>query len=215
MVRTVSASVFSVGKVICQRDISVPAGHEVFFPGFVPDADFKGPALCEPLLEVPGLELVPSMVQVKGQSVPCIVSNITTEPVTIPKRSEIGRLEVGVAEFPVPSGESDREWREKIDLTDTDLSDEQKEQVKKLLSKYNDMFDGRLGFTSAVEHHIDTGDSQPIRSAPHHVPPFLEDKVRAEIQRLVDLGVLEGSNGYCSSPACFVAKKGWPCSYLC
>ncbi|XP_043206931.1 uncharacterized protein LOC122373168 [Amphibalanus amphitrite] len=207
MVRTISASVFSVGKVICQRDIAVPAGHEVFFPGFVPNVDFRGPALCEPLLEVPGLELVPSMVQVNGQSVPCIVRNITTEPVTIPKRAEIGRLEVGVAEFPVPSGDADPNWREKIDLSDTDLSKEQKEKVTELLTKYSDMFDGRLGFTSAVEHHIDTGDSPPIRSAPHRVPPFLEDKVRAEIQRLVDLGVLEESNGYWSSPACFVAKK--------
>ena len=147
------------------------------------------------------------MVQVKGQSIPCIVRNVTTEPVTIPKRSEIGRLEVGVAEFSVPSGESDPDWRDKINLSDTDLSDEQKEQVKTLLDKYSDMFDGRLGFTSAVEHDIDTGDSPPVRSAPHRVPPFLEEKVRAEIQRLVELGVLEESNGYWSSPTCFVAKK--------
>ena len=206
-VRTVSASIFSVGRVICQRDISVPAGHEVFFPGFVPNLEFRGPALCEPVLDIPGLQLVPSMVQVKGQSIPCIVKNVTTEPVTIPKRSEIGRLEVGVAEFPTQSGEPDPDWRDKINLADTDLSDEQKEQVKALLNKFSDMFDGRLGFTTAVEHQIDTGDSVPIRSAPHRVPPFLEDKVRAEIQRLVELGVLEESNGYWSSPACFIAKK--------
>ena len=57
MVRAVSAKVFSVGRVICQRDISVPAGHEAFFPGFVPNSEFRGPALCEPVLDVPGLEL--------------------------------------------------------------------------------------------------------------------------------------------------------------
>ena len=206
-VRAISASVFSVGRVISQRDLSIPAGHEVFFPGFVPTTDYSGPALCEPLLDIPGLELLPSMVQVKGQSIPCVVRNITTEPVTIPKRTELGRLEVGIAEFSSPSGESDPNWRDKIDLSDTELNDEQKEQVRELLSKYSDMFDGRLGFTSAVEHQIDTGDSPPIRSVPHRVPPFLEGKVRAEIQRLVDLGVLEESNGFWSSPACFVAKK--------
>ena len=206
-VRSISAAHFSVGKVLCQRDISVPAGHEMFFPGFVANTDFRGPVLCEPMLEVPGLEFLPAMVNVRGQSVPCIVRNITTEPITIPKRSEIGRLEVGVAEVSVPSGEIDSNWRDKINLSDTELNDEQKEKVKALLDKYSDMFDGRLGFTSVVEHSIDTGDSPPIRSVPHRVPPFLEDKVRAEIQRLVDLGVLEESNGYWSSPACFVAKK--------
>ena len=206
-VRTISASVFSVGKVICQRDISVPAGHEMFFPGFVVNAEVNGPVLCEPVLEVPGLEFLPSMVNIKGQSVPCIVRNITTEPITIPKRSEIGRLEVGVAEVSIPSGEIDPNWRDKLNLSDTDLNDDQKEQVRDLLNKYSDMFDGRLGFTSTVEHSIDTGDSPPIRSVPHRVPPFLEDKVRAEINRLVDLGVLEESNGYWSSPACFVVKK--------
>ena len=48
VVRTISASIFSVGEVICQRDISVPAGHEVFFPGFVPNTDFKGQPCASP-----------------------------------------------------------------------------------------------------------------------------------------------------------------------
>lgn len=207
-VRSISASCTSVGAVTVQRDIVVPPGRELLFPGFLRSQDFTGPALLVPTAELPGLEFVNSMVHIRGQSVPCVVRNVTTHPITIPKKSELGQLEVGVAECTsVPSGELDPDWLDKVDLSDANLTEEQAGKVKSLLTQYSEMFDGRLGFTKVVEHEVDTGDSPPVRSAPRRVPPFLEGKVKAELQRMVELGILEESDGFWSSPICVVAKR--------
>ncbi|MEM7032008.1 MAG: reverse transcriptase family protein, partial [Chloroflexota bacterium] len=156
-----------------------------------------------------GLEFVSSMVSVKGQSVPCILRNITTEPVTIPKRSEIAQLEVGVVESPLsPPREESSNWRDQLDLSSSELSESEKSAVLSLLSKYENMLDGSLGFTTLVEHHIDTGSSAPIRFSARRVPPFLQGKVKAELDRMVKAGILEENFGsYWGSPICIVHKK--------
>lgn len=163
--------------------------------------------MWEPTAEIPGLEFIPSMVNVKGQSVPCVVRNIAINPISIPKRLDSGQLEAGVAERPPAPKIRDREWMKNLDLTDSDISPEQKEQVKLLLLIYEHMLDGRLGFPTVVEHKIDTSGSPPMRSAARRIPQFMADKVKAELQKMVDLGMLEESNGYWGSPICVVAKR--------
>ena len=209
VVRSVSASVTSVGRVIFQHDLSVPPGHELVISGFVPNSDFRGLAMMEPSAEIEGLEFVPSLVTVSGQSVPCIIRNISANSVTIPKRSELGQLEVGVAECPLSNeGNSRRDWREQLDLSESELADQQRSAVTSLLDRYEDMFDGRLGFTSLVQHHIDTGDAPPTRSAARRIPPFLQEKVKAELDRMVKVGILEENFGSSwGAPICVVTKK--------
>ena len=209
VVRSVSASVVSVGRVILQTDVSVPPGHELVVSGFVPNSDFRGPALMEPNADIEGVELVPSFVSVSGQFVPCIVRNISSEPVTIHKRSELGQLEVGVAECPLSGeGSCTRNWREQLDLSQSELTDEQRSAVLSLLDQYEDVVDGRLGFTSLVQHHIDTGNAPPTRCAARRIPPFLQGKVKAELDRMVETGILEENFGSSwGSPICVVSKK--------
>ena len=209
VVRSISASVISVGRVIVQQDLSVPPGHELVISGFVPNSDFRGPAMMEPSADIEGLEFVPSLVSVSGQSVPCVVRNISSKPITIPKRSELGQLEVGVAECPLSDeGCSKPDWREQLDLSESELTDQQRSAVISLLARYEDMLDGRLGFTSLVQHHIDTGDAPPTRSAARRVPPFLQEKVKAELDRMVKAGILEENFGSSwGAPICVVTKK--------
>ena len=78
-VRSVSVSRTSVGTVAVQQDVVVPPGRELLFPGFLRSQDFTGPALLVPTADVPGLEFIPSMVHIRGQSVPCVVRNVTTQ----------------------------------------------------------------------------------------------------------------------------------------
>ena len=209
-VRSVSATVVSVGRVILQRDFAVPPGHELVISGFVPNADFHGPAMFEPSAAIEGLQFVPSMVTVSGQSVPCIVRNITTESVTIPKRFELGQLEVGVAEHPLlQESVSKPGWCEQLhnQLSNTELSESEKEQVLLLFSKYKDSIDGHLGFTPLIQHHMDMTDAPPVRLPPRRIAPFLHDKVKAELDRMVEAGILEENFGSCwGSPICVVIK---------
>ncbi|XP_043218611.1 transcriptional regulator DEF1-like [Amphibalanus amphitrite] len=62
--------------------------------------------------------------------------NVTTQPVTIPKRSEVGRLEVGIAECPLSGDQTaERDWRDRLDLSGSDLSDQQRAALTSLLAR--------------------------------------------------------------------------------
>lgn len=208
-VRSVSAEAVSVGNVLVGRDTVIPPGDEVVLRGFVPQCDYRGPAVVQPQLEIVGLEFVSTLVEVSGPSVPCVVRNVTTEPISIPKRSELGELEVGFAEqvTDAPCNSGSRNVGEKFDLDSCGLSDEQKGKVRSVLNKHQDMFDGHIGFTTLVSHSIDTGDSPPVRQPPRRVPPHLAEEVRAQIDDLVRQGVLEECQGSWASPICIVRRK--------
>lgn len=209
-VRSVSAEAVSVGTVVLSETVSVPPGREMILTGRVPNGDYRGPALLEPTLSVEGLEFVGALVELTGASVPCIVRNVTTEPVSVPKRAELGLLQVGFAELPSPSSGT---TQKKLDIPAfvndrcPSLSTIQREQVASLLQQYESMFDGHIGHTDIVTHSIDTGDSDPVRQQPRRVPPQLKEELKAQIDELVHQGILVESFGSWSSPVCLVKKK--------
>lgn len=56
-----------------------------------------------------------------------------------------------------------------------------------------------LGCTNLLEHHIDTGDSVPIKCKHYPLSPPRQAEVYQELDRLLEMGVIEESN----SPWCF------------
>ena len=214
-VRSVSAEAVSVGRLVTSSDIVVPPGEEIVLPAFAPNCEYRGSALVEPSLDICGLEAVPAVVEVSRNSVPFLVRNITAEPISIPKRSELGELEVGFSEHPCSTtdlledlGVSQGRSVDKIDLSESPISEVQKERARAVFGKYESMFDGHLGHTSVVTHTIDTGDHPPVGQAPRRVPPHLRDEVRRQIDELVRQGVLEESDGRgWASPICLSKKR--------
>ena len=207
-VRSISAEAVSVGNVVVGRDTVVSPGDEVIVRGFVSQCEYRGPAVVQPQLEIVGLEFVSTLVEVTGPSVPCVVRNVSTERISIPKRSELGQLEVGFAEqFDESTCNFVKHTCEKFDLNACELSDEQKQRARSVLNKHQDMFDGHIGFTTLVSHSIDTGDNPPVRQPPRRVPPHLAEEVKAQIDELVRQGVLEECLGSWASPICLVRRK--------
>ena len=210
-VRSVSAEAVSVGTIVLNHSVSVPPGQEIILPGKVPNGDYRGPALVEPTLTIQGLEVVGALVELTDNTVPCVVRNVTSEPLSIPKRAELGTLQVGFAEIPSSESETSQKGATDISAFVTDrcrsLTEEQQRRVSALLSRYESMFDGHIGHTDLVTHTIDTGDSDPVRQAPRRVPPHLRAELKAQIDELVSQGILVESFGSWSSPVCLVKKK--------
>lgn len=84
-----------------------------------------------------------------------------------------------------------------LDLSKSDLSAKQQQQLHSLLNEFRDIFaftNAELGRTSIVYHRIDTGNSPPIRLRAYRV----SDKQRQVIEECVDdmleRGVIEPSN---------------------
>jgi hypothetical protein len=66
-------------------------------------------------------------------------------------------------------------------------------QSLKLLQKYEHLFDGILGefkMEPISLHLIDKG-VKPVHARPHTVPRTVEQQLRTEFARFVDIGVLE------------------------
>lgn len=90
------------------------------------------------------------------------------------------------------------------------LSKPQRDAVEKLLCQYQDTFvgpDGQLGTTNLVEHGIDTGEAAPIKSA-YRPPGFAKKQVIEEnLQKMLQLDVIEASESAWSSPVVLVKKR--------
>lgn len=65
-----------------------------------------------------------------------------------------------------------------------------------------------LGRTSLVTHTIDTGESKPIKQRHFAVSPAVEQMLFSEIDRMLELGVIEESQSPWSSPVALVHKPG-------
>lgn len=96
-----------------------------------------------------------------------------------------------------------------IDLKESNLNHEQKEELLSLLQNFKDVFVSNtapLGRTSAVQHTIVT-EGPPIRQPQRRLPFSLKTQTKTEIETMLKQGVIRPSNSPWSSPIVLVKKK--------
>ncbi|CAF3794553.1 unnamed protein product [Rotaria sordida] len=94
-----------------------------------------------------------------------------------------------------------------LDLTDTDITLSQAEQLKSVLAKYHKCFDDKQGCTSLVQHHIDTGNTKPIKLRPYRVSPHRKEIISNEIIKMLNAGIIEPCSGPYAAPITLQPKK--------
>ena len=215
-VRSVSVDVTSVGKVKLSRDLSVAPGAEIMVPGYAHTCTYRGSALVEPTLDIPGVEVVRCLVNVSESAIPVVIRNVTSDHVTIPKHTDVADLEVSFVEAqlsdPIGDAQSSTpanavKLEDLVDLSDTDLTDSQRDALFTVLRKHDRMFDGHIGHTDLITHRIDTGDHPPVRQSPRRIPPHLRDELRSQLDDLAQQGILEEADGTWASPVMLTRKK--------
>ena len=90
------------------------------------------------------------------------------------------------------------------------LSLSQRDKAATLLVKVQDVFSrdkSDLGRTHLVTHHINTGDSPPIKQAPRRLPLSKRAEAEAEVDKMLQKGIIKPSNSPWSSPTVLVRKK--------
>lgn len=85
------------------------------------------------------------------------------------------------------------------------LTSEQQQKLNDLTNKYLPLLSRGLGKTNLVEHRIEVT-SQPIRQRAYRVSPVVQERIDAEISKMLELGVIERSRSAWSSPVLLVAK---------
>ncbi|KAJ1091053.1 hypothetical protein NDU88_004181 [Pleurodeles waltl] len=86
------------------------------------------------------------------------------------------------------------------------LTAEQKDNCINLLGQFSELFSTVPGTTSWCEHTIDTGDSLPVKSKIYRQPDHVRDCIKQEVQKRLELGVVEHSDSPWASPVVLVPK---------
>ncbi|KAJ1148138.1 hypothetical protein NDU88_000978 [Pleurodeles waltl] len=86
------------------------------------------------------------------------------------------------------------------------LTAEQKDNCINLLDQFSELFSTVPGTTSWCEHTIDTGDSLPVKSKIYRQPDHVRDCIKQEVQKMLELGVVEHSDSPWASPVVLVPK---------
>lgn len=88
------------------------------------------------------------------------------------------------------------------------LTPEQKIRLDNVILKFPSYEKLGLGCTNLLRHHIDTGDSAPVKQKHYPLSPPRQEEVYEELDRLLALGVIEESNSPWCSPIVTIRKPG-------
>ena len=97
-----------------------------------------------------------------------------------------------------------------MDKLPDDLTADQREQVRQLLLKYDEIFSRGafdMGCTSLVEHSIDTGDQRPIRQSLRRHPMARLDTIDRQVDELIQDDLVEPAASPWASNVVLVRKK--------
>ena len=99
-----------------------------------------------------------------------------------------------------------KEYPEDVTLN-KDLSSDQKQQVKDLLSQYTDTLSDIPGKSNVITHNIRLIDHKPFRIKQYPLPVHATEAIDNEIDSMIATGIISPSNSPYASPITVVTKK--------
>ena len=167
-----------------------------------------------------GLVVGRTLVDPSGWKVPVLVSNFGQETVMVEPFSEVGMIAQVSAIQPTMNKRRHascdpatlpEHLQDLLERTSGDLDSVQKNQLASTLLEFVDLFptpgSTLTGHTDAVEHNIDTGDSQPVRCAPRRMSSQKIKREETCVEEMLSDGQIEPSESPWSAPVVLVTKK--------
>ena len=152
-----------------------------------------------------------SLVQPQRGEIPVRLVNPSMGVIALEPKTTIGTVtsitDVGTTSL---VSENDSSIVTNIKLSNEYLSDKQQTELRKVLSKYSDVFaqsDSDLGRTDLLEHAIDTQGHAPIFQRPYRVPEAQRKVIETHVKDMAHRGVIRPSKSPWSSPVVLVGKK--------
>ena len=87
------------------------------------------------------------------------------------------------------------------------FSENNSRKIFDTLASFPDVFNEGLGHTSVLSHHINTGNSTPIRQYPRRLPFHYRGEVEKQVKDMLQQGVVQPSTSPWASPVVLVKKK--------
>ena len=105
-----------------------------------------------------------------------------------------------------------------FDLSDSDLSEEQKTLLLLFLHKNRKVFAkdlSELGVTNLYKHTIDTGDALPIRKRFYRQSPPVLEEMNKQIDKMLQNDIIEESESEWAAPLAMCKKKSGELRFCC
>ena len=214
-------------RITIRETVSIPAMHEAIIPGQIKESRelVYGESLIEPIMQSKmsdtGAMLARAVVDMDAasSSVPLRMYNPTSNTITLPKGTVIGKLTPVMECEPISAENEDRRMddsdvpahlQDLYERSIKELPQEQHSNIAELLVEFKDVFstgDDDIGKTGIIKHRIDTGNSPPIRQKPRRLAPSLQAEADKQVQDMLTRGFIEPSASPWASPIVLVTKK--------
>ena len=169
-----------------------------------------------------GIILLPTTIETSyGQGL-ALIANMSENEVKLRRKWRVGRAakaeevkkvreEEGVTKASIAGVELYRKRKSmEVKLNEELLNEEQVEEVRELLAKYEDVFaeeGGKIGKASGVKHRIPVTTTQAVRVPYRRIPPHQVAEVKGHIGELLEQGVITQSVSPYSAAIVVVRKK--------
>lgn len=94
-----------------------------------------------------------------------------------------------------------------------ELNEIQRTALDEILAEMPFSQPGVIGKTHLLKHSIDTGDAQPIRRKAYIISPYMEEKVNAEVDRMLQLDAIEPAQSEWNNAMVIVKKPNGKIRY--
>jgi hypothetical protein len=89
-----------------------------------------------------------------------------------------------------------------------ELTSNQQQDLGSLYCKFQNIFSDVPGRTNLVSHKIQLTTDKPVRQKIYRTPQAMRDKIKRELDALLELGIIERANSPYASPITIVKKPG-------
>ena len=210
-------------NVVLTTAISVPARTECIVQGKVAKSCSDKLGMISTLAQSSDVPytIAYSVSKADRRSVPVRIMNSSSSPIElysgqkVAKFCPLAELVSGATHLPNSISCSVRNQNGKVSQVNSELqaavnpklSRGDKEKLLQTLLDFSDIFQDHLGHTAVLEHHINTGNSPPIRQSPRRLPYHFRGEVSKQIQDMLSQGVIQPSTSPWASPLVLVKKK--------
>lgn len=87
------------------------------------------------------------------------------------------------------------------------LTESQKDLLKSVINKHNDIFENIVAPIANIEHKINTGNHLPIANPPYRISPAMKVKLKAELDKMLQDGIIEEKESPWAFPVVLIPKK--------
>ena len=98
-----------------------------------------------------------------------------------------------------------KEFAEDLHISE-ELKGDQRDQLTKLIADYRHIFTDLPGCLNIITHEIKLTSTEPVRSKPYPVPYAVRDQLKADINSMLQMGVIQRSNSPYAAPVVVVKK---------